>query len=443
VNAASRILLHNLDAEKAVLCAILTRQNALDDIAPILATDDFYSPAHRIIYDAAKAVHAEAAKPDFIAVHERLRATGKTNEVGGSVYLAEITEPIISMPNALYHAEIVRQLARRRDLDQVGRGLVECAYNPAINFETVEREADAIIENMRQGREFDSDSTGAGDYADDYLQGLADLRENRGARSVPTPFVDLNHYIVGFTEGEVTVLGGRPGTGKTALALNMLEHAATQGYPCGIFSLEMTRALLTNRLFATKAQVNAQHFRTGQFSHEEWGRIQEYAKTFKTLPIRFYDRPYIKPSKFRQVCRAWKRKHGLRFVLVDYLQLMQPEERSQNREREVAEISRMIKITATELELPILLLCQLNRDCEKRSSGKPIISDLRESGATEQDADMIIFIVPWKPQTGVDPVVEIDVAKGRNNAVGSLKLVYRRKYLKFDNYEEWRGMGAA
>jgi len=269
------------------------------------------------------------------------------------------------------------------------------------------------------------------EFLNDYFGYLEKLGETGGG-AISTPWRRLNEIITGFFPGEVAIVAGRPGNGKTALALNLADHAVGNGAKVGLFSLEMGKYLLCNRLFASGANVRARGFRDGRFTDDEWNKLYAYAEYFKNLPFYIYDKPANRPTDIRTACRRWKRESGLDLIIIDYLQLVPPEHRQfRNREQELAEISRSIKETAKELNIPIVLLAQLNRDVEKRTNKKPLMSDLRESGAIEQDADIIIFIEPWTASTD-NVETNLIVAKGRNTGTGTVPIWYRKNYVRFE-----------
>jgi replicative DNA helicase len=232
----------------------------------------------------------------------------------------------------------------------------------------------------------------------------------------------------------MVILAARTGCGKTALAINLLTHVAgIEGKPTGIFSLEMSQELICNRIFSSQCDVSLSRFRSGRFDYDEWRRIYEYGDTFKQLPLRINDQAGLRPTQFRERARVWKQQHDVQFLVLDYLQLMDPDRRSDKREREVAEASKLIKQTAVELGIPILVLCQLNREADK--TGKPLLSQLRESGAIEQDADIILFIHPWQQDPSQrNVVVDMSVGKSRNSATGGFRLLYEKPFTRFLPY---------
>jgi len=425
----SRMPPQNPEAEQSVLGAVFVRPDILDDLAAIVRPNDFYSPAHQSIFAAMMSLAASQKKLDLITLGDELSRMGKLEEAGGPVYLAELARAAVFPAHGIQQAKIVSSLSARRRLIDVGYSMIESGFDLSADVRECGRftqEIDAAIHGTSPAGQTVTPS----EYLTGYMQELERLQKAGGLAGIPSPWPALNRYTAGFVPGEVTVLAGRSGTGKTAMALNIAEHAARGGVTVGLFSLEMTRHSLTNRLMATGATIDAQRFRNALLSDNDWGKLYDYAQTLYGLPLLICDKREMRPSELRAMCRKWKRDKNLGLLVLDYLQLMRPEVRDKIREREVSEISRSLKLLAVDLNIPILVLAQLNREAEKEK--RPRLGHLRESGAIEQDADVILFIVPWKNQDAPDNVeITIDVAKGRNNAVGDAYLMYRRKYLQF------------
>lgn len=423
----------DLRAEAAVLGALLKFPATADDLLPELRPEDFYSPAHRDVLDAMLTLWRAGRPVDMLAVADRLRAAGTLEQCGGPVGLAELAVAAPVGPAAARtHAGIVRAMARRRAMAELGGHLVDIAYDPAREPEEFAELAQEAVDGVLAGRVGHGGESPA-EWLADYFRYLEELGTNPEQACVDTPFYGLNAVISGFFPGEVCILAGRPSNGKTALALNLACHAVGQGHMVGVFSMEMRKYLLANRIFAQTADVEMRKFRTGRFDDQDWNHMYARGETFRTEPWRIYDKPARRVSDIRAACRRWRRE-GLRLAVIDYLQLVEPDGRAQNRDQEVAAISRGLKLLAEELGVAVLLLAQLNREVEKRSNKEPILADLRESGSIEQDADTVIFIKPWSDPADVVPV-ELIVAKGRNSGTGRAKMFYRRNFTRFENPE--------
>ncbi|WP_319780038.1 replicative DNA helicase [Maridesulfovibrio sp.] len=430
---------NNMELERAVLSAVI-RDNGrnVDDLLPILKTPDhFYSPVHQAIWQTVLALYREQIPIDIVNLNDRLMQNGRSEACGGAVFLAELANDVQPIRHAKSWAMELQGYARRRSMAQLGQQLIEHAYtadaDPSEFAATAQGVVDAVLEDR-----IDVSAQKPSEIIREYVPYLEDL-ERRGGDGVKTHLYKLNSIIGGFVPGDIAILAGRPSNGKTALALNFVLHSIAKHVPVGVFSLEMMRYLLVNRFLASTHGINGMRFRDGKFTPEDWEKIYYFAEYFQgTDPwLRIWDRPSLSASELRAQCRRWKREFGLRWAVVDYIQLVRPDSKGGSREREVAEISRILKETAMELEMSLLVLAQLNRDVESRKSGVPLLSDLRESGAIEQDADTVIFIRPWNPRTDSEIVpVTLDVAKSRNSGAGSLEVMYRRRRLQFLNEKE-------
>lgn len=425
-----RVPPHDLDAEQSVLGSVFVRQDVLDKLGETLRVGDFYSPLHQDIFTAFQALSTRRQPVDLVTVADELTRMGKLDAVGGSLYLAQLASATVSAGNSIHHAKIIRAKARRRGMLALSTSLVDLGFDEAADPGQFAAIARQVIEDVLDDR-LDSSGQMMADILDGFFEHLAKLKDG-AAFYVPTPIHKLNGLVVGLGPGEVTIVAGRPGNGKTAFALNCLIHAATKGHPSGIASLEMNKLLLCGRLFSDKANVNAQHFRDGNFTDDDWQALYGYANEVNSLPLLIDDKPKRKPSELRVMFRRWKRDHGLRFAVVDYLQFVSPENRSSKREQEVSEISRELKAIAKELDIALMVLCQLSREAEKDK--KFLLSHLRESGSIEQDADIVMGFNPWKSSEDVVPV-KLVVAKSRNSRVGEVDLFYRRKFSRFEETE--------
>ncbi|WP_432736516.1 replicative DNA helicase [Maridesulfovibrio sp. FT414] len=437
---------NNMELERALLGAVI-RDNGrnVDDLIPILKTPDhFYSPVHQNIWQTILAMHREQVPIDLVTLNDRLMKNGRSSECGGAVFLAELANDIQPISHAKGWARDLQGYARRRAMARMGQQLIEHAYSADADPSQFAASAQELVDSVLEDR-VNVTAQKPSEIIHGYMKYLEGL-EARGGDGIKTHLYKLNSITGGFLPGEVVILAGRPSNGKTALALNFSLYSVFSQVPVGIFSLEMMSYLLVNRYLSSTHGINGMRFRDGKFTPEDWQNIYEFAQYFQGLDpwLRIWDRPSLSASELRSQCRRWKREFGLRLAVVDYIQLVRPDSRGGSREREVAEISRIVKETAMDTGITLVVLAQLNREVETRKSKVPLLSDLRESGAIEQDADQVIFIRPWNPKT-VDDLVEVtlDVAKSRNSNTGSLETVYRRRRLQFlnDNEKDWSWLG--
>ena len=422
---------HNREAEQSVLGGVLLKPALLDKLVSELRRIDFYDPRHQLVWEAMARLWRENKPVDLVTLADALSGAGDLEKAGGAVYLAELSTSTISAANALHHVGIMRGHAKRRAMVDMGRRMIEIAYDPerdpADFVGIAQLAADAVLKDR-----LDAYGESPEEFLDPYTAYLEKLEESGGG-GVPTPFWKLNGLIRSFMPGEMIVVGARPSHGKTALALTFAEHAVGLGHPTGIFSLEMRKYQLLNRMFSSAAGVPAQRFRDGKFSDEDWSRIYDHCNRMKQMPLRIYDKPARKPSDIRATCRRWRQDGGLDIVFIDYAQLIPPDGHHQNREQEIASISRSIKLMAEDLAVPVVLLAQVNREVAKRKSPKLVESDLRESGAIEQDADIILLIQPWdRSDPGDVQFTKLTVAKSRNTMTGEVAVAYNRKNVRFE-----------
>lgn len=416
-------------AEQSVLGGVLINGRIFDDVAEVLSGAEFSSPAHRAIFAGMRTLHASGQPVDVLTVAEQLSRTGELLTVGGVAYLSEICGASIAAASAVHYAHLVAEYAQRREVISAGLALVSGGHDLGAEMgdvlESARRNLDAAEPTEERGGGTPVEETAW------YLERLERLATSGQTPGLPTPFSALDRITAGLQPGEVGVIAARPGNGKTALALSLASYAANNEYPTGFISLEMSRDQLRNRIFAAGAHVDAQRFRNGHFPPEDLANIRHYANQHGAAPLMIDDFRGHKPSTIRRTLRTWQRRNGLRLLLIDYLQLVTPDTRARVREVEVAEMSRAIKIMAGEFGVPIWLLVQVSREAVKDSRGLRL-HHLRESGAIEQDADIVLLIQPWDPKSpGDGALVTIDVAKSRSSATGSFQLVYHKRYVDF------------
>jgi replicative DNA helicase len=438
-----RVPPHSIEAEQSVLGGLLLDNGAWDRAGDLLTDSDFYRYEHKAIYAAIGAM-VNASKPaDVITVYERLQSLGKADECGGIAYLNALAQSVPSAANLRRYAEIVRERAILRKLIEASDEIATNAFNP-------QGRAVTQILDEAEGRIFkigeEGSRTKQGFQSMDHLvvqliDRVTELHEN-GAEEVTgvrTGFYDLDRMTAGLQGGDLIVLAARPSMGKTAFALNIAENVAVQeGLPVAVFSMEMGASQLALRMVGSLGRINQSNLRTGKLGDDEWGRLSEAVDRLKTANIFIDETPALNSAELRARARRQARQCGkLGLIVVDYLQLMSGSSSSEeNRATELGEISRGLKALAKELNCPVIALSQLNRSVESRNDKRPMMSDLRESGAIEQDADIIMFIYrdDYYNKDSKEPgVAEIVIGKQRNGPVGTVKLTFLKPLTRFDN----------
>lgn len=435
---------HNVEAEQAVLGSMFLSSEAVEVVMALLSAHDFYRPAHQRIFEAVEYLHTRAVPIDQLSVADRLETAGALAAVGGKAYLLDITGVVPTAANALRYAEIVQRTAMLRELIAAAGKITALGYEAPDDMKEVVQEAEALIfavTNKRISNNF-RDIEDLLKRSFSQLEELFERKEN--ITGVPTGFRDLDKVLAGMHRGDLIILAARPSVGKTAFALNIAVNAAKADTNVALFSLEMSAEQLIQRVLCSEARINSQDVRTGQIKDHDWVNIHRAMGTLAELEFYVDDSPAISILEVRAKARRQLRnaKNGL--VIVDYLQLMQPNNRrTENRQTEIAEISRGLKILAKELNVPVLALSQLSRAVEQRAGKRPQLSDLRESGAIEQDADVVMFIDRnTDPRADDDDdrpakgMAEIIVAKHRNGPTDTVRLVFNERYTKFIDYTD-------
>ena len=440
--AQLRIPPHSIEAESSVLGGLLLDNNAWDRVGDLLKESDFYRFEHRLIFTAVSTL-INASKPaDVITVYEALQSLGKAEEIGGLGYLNSLAQYVPSAGNIRRYAEIVRERGILRKLVTASDEIATNAFNPQGRpVEKILDEAEQKIFNigeegsrMKQG--FQSMDTLVVDLLD-RVQEMADNPND--ITGVPTGFYDLDRMTSGLQAGDMVVLAARPSMGKTAFAINIAEHVAlAEGLPVAVFSMEMGAAQLAVRIVGSIGRINQGNLRTGKLSDEEWPRLTEAIERLRTVSLHIDETPGLTPSELRANARRLARQCGkLGLIVVDYLQLMSGSSSGdENRATELGEISRGLKALAKELQCPVIALSQLNRSVEQRTDKRPMMSDLRESGAIEQDADIIMFIYrdDYYNKDSKEPnVAEVIIGKQRNGPTGTVKLYFHKAQTRFES----------
>jgi replicative DNA helicase len=439
--AAERLRLppHSVEAERSLLGGLMLDQRAWDQVADVVGVDDFYRADHRAIFQAIMTLVRQDRPPDAITVSEQLERENRLEIAGGVDYLARLVEETPSAANVRAYARIVRDHAMLRQLIEIGGDIAASAHG-------TEGRTVAELVDLAEQRVFEIADRGSGGRGfkalKDILPGAIDRLDvlshaDSEITGVATGFNMMDEMTAGLQSGELIVIAGRPSMGKTTLAVNIAENAAIgHQVPTAIFSMEMSAEQLSFRMIGSIGRVNQSNLRRGKLSDEDWSRIDSAVSMMSNAPIFIDDSPALSPTEVRARARRLKREHGLGLIVIDYLQLMQVAGTTENRATEISEISRSLKALAKELELPVIALSQLNRSVEQRVDKKPVMSDLRESGAIEQDADLIVFIYReevYDKETPRRGIADIIIGKQRNGPVGEFHLTFLGEFTKFEN----------
>ncbi len=439
---ALRVPPNSVEAEQAVLGGLMLNERAWDQIADKLVEEDFYRHDHRLIFRAIGTLAGDQQPCDAVTLGEYFDRHGLSEQVGGSSYVIELASTTPSAANIAAYAEIVREKSVLRQLIDVGTQIANDGFQPEgrASRELLESAEKSVFEIAEAGARGKKQFVAIKSAVKDAFRVLQERYENKGeVTGVPTGFRDFDARTTGLQPSDLIILAARPSMGKTALALNMAEYAALKTKRAvAVFSMEMSASQLAFRLISSLGRINAQSLRTGQLEDEDWSRVSHAITLLAEAKIFIDDTPALSPTELRSRARRLAREHGgLSLIVIDYLQLMQVPGNKENRATEIAEISRSLKALAKELNCPVIALSQLNRSLEQRTDKRPVMSDLRESGGIEQDADVIVFIYrdDYYNQDSPDKgLAEIIIGKQRNGPTGMLKLVFNGQYTRFDNY---------
>ncbi|MDI3316832.1 MAG: replicative DNA helicase [Bacillota bacterium] len=420
-----------IEAEQQVLGALLLDHDALVRIAVVLTPQDFYKEAHRLIYEAMLSLFDRGQPVDVITLTDELGRKGQLERVGGVPYLASLASSVATAANVDYHARIVQEKSMLRQLLTAVSEISASVFHSGEEVETLLDQAENRIFQVSQRRQSRSYEP-LRDVLIKTFEEIEQLYTHRGeVIGVPSGFPDLDRLTSGWHPSELIIVAARPSQGKTALSLNMAATAAVRHkVPVAIFSLEMSKEQLAQRLLCAEAQVPSVRLRTGTLNDDDWPKLSRALGRLSEAPIYIDDTPNISVLELRAKARRLKAERNIGMVVVDYLQLMRAQGRAESRQQEISEISRSLKSLARELSVPVVALSQLSRAVEQRQDRRPQLSDLRESGAIEQDADVVTFIYQ-NPEMESSNVVELILAKQRNGPVGSAQLVFLREIGKF------------
>jgi replicative DNA helicase len=440
LNLLGKIPPQNIEAEQSVLGSMLLDKDLIPGVIEILKKDDFYREDHAEIFEAIINLFDRAEPIDIITVSEKLKERGTLDKVGGLEYITNIATGVHTTANAKYYANIVEEKSLLRKLIQASSEIMAISYEAAEDVNIILDKAEKSIFDILQKRNTKG-FTHIKDVLVDTFNRLEELYNNKEfITGVPSGFVDLDYKTAGFQNSDLILIAARPAMGKTALALNIAQYAAIyKKVPVAIFSLEMSKEQLVNRLLCSEALIDSQRMKTGNLEDDDWDKIALALGPLSEAPIYIDDTPGISVMEIRAKCRRLKLEKNLGLVVIDYLQLMQGRGRFDNRQQEISEISRSLKILAKEINVPVIALSQLSRAPDARTDHRPVLSDLRESGAIEQDADIVIFIYRddyYNPDTERKNIAEIIIAKHRNGSTGTVELIWLGQYTKFGNLKK-------
>jgi replicative DNA helicase len=436
-----RVLPHNADAERTVLGAVLVDNAAFNSAAEVLSKDDFYREAHRRVFEAMAALAERSQSIDLVTLKEELTRASALEAVGGAAYLASLVDGLPRIVNVEQWSRIIKEKAVLRNLIHASNRIVQSCYEAEDDAANILDRAEKAIFDIAE-RRIRQGFTALKEIVKESYRTIDQLSQSKDVvTGLPTGFVDLDEKTSGLQKSDLIIVAARPAMGKTSLCLNIAQAASQRtGETVGLFSLEMSKEQLVLRMLCADARVDAHRLRTGSLGEKDWARLAKAYADLSASRIFIDDSATLTPLEMRAKCRRLKAEHGLGLVVVDYLQLVSAGGRVENRQQEIASISRSLKGLAKELECPVMALSQLSRAPEARQDRRPQLSDLRESGAIEQDADIVMFIYreeEHKPTEENRGVAEIIIGKQRNGPTGTVKLAFIKEFTRFENLE-WR-----
>ncbi|TAK76921.1 MAG: replicative DNA helicase [Gammaproteobacteria bacterium] len=432
---------HSIEAEQSVLGGLMLDNRAWDDVVDRLHENDFYRQQHRLIYRAMARLSEQSKPIDVLTVSEALRELHELDQVGGEVYLFELANNTPSAANIMAYADIVRERSVLRQLIAAATDMTESAFSPQGRSitELLDAAERSVFSISEQGAK-NSGPINVKEFLAKTMDRIDTLfHSNTPITGVPTGYHDLDNMTSGLQASDLVIIAGRPSMGKTGLAMNIAEHVAIKSrLPVLIFSMEMPGEAIVMRMLSSLCRIDQLRIRTGKLSDEDWPRISSTVSMLSDAPLFIDDTPALSPAEMRARARRVAKEHGqIGLIVVDYLQLMQVPGFNENRTAEISEISRSLKTLAKELKVPVIALSQLNRGLEQRADKRPVMSDLRESGAIEQDADLIAFIYRDEVYNEATPdkgTAEIIIAKQRNGPIGKVRLTFMGQYTCFENF---------
>ena len=432
---------NDVEAEQAIIGSMLTDKDAVISAVEVLKAEDFYREDNKIIYEAILNLYSRSEPIDIITVKSELESMGKIDQVGGLEYLAELPEKVPTTANAMKYVKIVEEKSTLRQLIKTANEIIELGYSPTEDVEDIMEGAEKKIFDVMQQK----NQKGYEPIKDVLVESFTKLEElyNRKQHitGVPSGFMELDYKTAGFHGSDLILIAARPAMGKTAFALNIATNAAVRAnVPVAVFSLEMSKEQLVNRVLCSEAMVDSNKVRTGKLEEDDWTKLAETIGPLSEAEIYIDDTPGISITEIRAKCRKLKLEKNIGMIVIDYLQLIQgTNKRNGSREQEISEISRSLKMLAKELNVPVIVLSQLSRAAEQRPDHRPMLSDLRESGAIEQDADIVMFLYRddyYNEDSEKKGIAEVIIAKHRGGSTGTVELLWLGSYTKFVNIEK-------
>ena len=443
-----RVLPHSIEAEQSVIGSMLMDREAVIAASEIIVGSDFYQHQYGVMFDAMVELFNEGKPVDLVTLQDRLKEKDVPPEVSSLDFVRDIVTMVPTSANVRSYAQIVHEKAVLRKLIRTTEEIANTCYAGKEPLEDILADTEKQIFNLLQSRST-QDFVPIKQVAINVLEKIEEAYKTQGTvTGVPTGFIDLDYKLSGFQPSDLVLIAARPSMGKTAFVLNVVDHVAVRKkLPCMVFSLEMSKEQLVNRMLSMESNVDTQKLRTGSLTDSDWDAVVEGVGIIGNAKLVIDDTPGISISELRSKCRKMKLEHGLSIVIIDYLQLMSGSGKggNDNRQQEISEISRSLKALAREMHAPVVALSQLSRACETRTDHRPMLSDLRESGAIEQDADVVMFLYRddyYNKDTEHPNEAEVIIAKQRNGPIGTVTLIWKPEYTKFVNATRPQGEGA-
>lgn len=431
---------YNMEAEQSVIGSMLMDRDAIATVNDMLTKDDFYNAQYGLLFEHMSALFKEGKPVDIVTLSNRLKENNVSEEIAGMKYIGDILDSVPTSANAKYYAQIVADKSLLRKMIKLNEDIEKDCYLDTDDVDGLLEKAEQGVFQLIKERNGGSDFTQIDKIIIDVIDQIeAASKMNTRVTGIPTGFIDLDNMLTGLHGSELILVAARPAMGKTAFVLNIAhEVAVKKKKTTAIFSLEMSKEQLVTRMIAMDSLVNSQKIMTGQLAEDEWDKIADSTETIAEAPLFIDDNSAITIAELRSKCRKLKQNNDLSLIIIDYLQLMSTTKHVESRQQFISDMSRSLKVLARELDVPVIALSQLNRAVDSRPDHKPVLADLRESGAIEQDADVVMFIYRddyYNPDTEKKGIADIIIAKQRKGSVGSVELVWLQDYTKFANKE--------